>query len=72
MPLDEFTNRRVPVSTRKIRDIRRLVVKASGAIHSNAGIHREDKKMVLGVLAAARKELDSILQLEMFTPDQFE
>jgi hypothetical protein len=69
---DPFSDRKVPVSTRKIRAIRQLAEKASRLIHSNAAIHREDKKMVLGVLAQAKKQLNSILQLEMFSPDQLE
>lgn len=72
MPLSDFTDRKIPVSTRRLREIRRLAEKASKAIHSNAAIHREDKRMVLGVLAAAKKLIDETLQLELFSPDQLE
>jgi hypothetical protein len=65
-------NRRVKVNTRTIRKIRWLVEQASRGVHSNGVMHREDKKMILGKLAACKKELDTILQLEMFPQHQLE
>jgi len=70
--LSEFTDKKIPISTRKLRAIRNLAEKAGRAIHSNAAIHREDKKMILGVLAAAKKMIDEVLQLDLFSPDQLE
>ena len=72
MSLSEFTDKKIPISTRKLRAIRNLAEKAGRAIHSNAAIHREDKKMILGVLAAAKKMIDEVLQLDLFSPDQLE
>jgi hypothetical protein len=72
MPLAEFSDKKIPISTRRLREIRRLAEKAGKAVHSNAAIHREDKKMILGVLAAAKKMIDEVLQLELFSPDQLE
>lgn len=68
--VSEFGDKRVQVSTQTIRRVRFLVEKASRAIHSNASIHREDKKMMLGILKAAKEDLDSILQLDMFSQAQ--
>jgi hypothetical protein len=65
-PGDGLTSRKVRVDTRQIRKIRWLVEHASKAVHSDGRMHVGDKKMVLGKLAGAKKELDSILQLEMF------
>lgn len=69
---DQFSDRKVPVSTRRVRNLRLLVEKASRKIHSDVRINVDDKKQVLGMLAAAKKELDMILQLEMFSPGQLE
>lgn len=68
MPSDiaDLSTRNVRVSTRDIRAIRFLVEKASKKIHSDGRISREDKTMILGTLAGAKKRLDKILQLEMF------
>lgn len=67
---DGLTSRLVRVDTRKIRQIRWLVELASKAVHSDGRMHVGDKKMILGKLAGAKKELDIILQLEMFPQHQ--
>lgn len=64
--LDGLTSRLVRVDTRRIRQIRYLVERASKAVHSDGRMHAGDKKMILGKLAGAKKELDGILQLEIF------
>lgn len=70
--LDGLTSRMVRVDTRTVRKIRWLVEQASRGVHSNGVINREDKRMILGKLAACKKELDKVLQLEMFPQHQLE
>lgn len=59
-------------STDKINKIRWLAEKASRAVHSNGHMITADKKQVLGLLSALKKECDSLLQLSMFSPEQLE
>lgn len=68
----QFGDRKVKVSTRQIREIRRLVEAAGAKIHSDVRLHREDKEMILGILKRAKGLIDPILQLEMFSPSQLE
>ena len=65
-------DRKLPVSTRALRNIRYLVEKASRGVHSEARMVRADKLPILKALAGAKAELDKILQLDMFSPDQLE
>lgn len=59
-------------STQKIRKIAFLAEKASRAVHSNAHMSTPDKKQVLGTLAGIKRECESLLQLELLTPEQRE
>lgn len=59
-------------STKKIRNIAFLAEKASRAVHSNAHMATPDKRQVLGTLAQIKRECESLLQLELLTPDQRE
>lgn len=70
--LDGLTSRLVRVDTRKLRKVRWLVEQASKAVHSDGRMHVGDKKMVLGKLAGVKRELDGILQLEMFPQSALE
>jgi hypothetical protein len=65
-------SKKIRVNTRDVRRIRFLVEKASRGIHSDGRMLREDKKMLLGLLAVVKKDLDSWLQLELFSQDQLE
>lgn len=67
-----LSSKRIRVETRAVRRLRFLVEKAGKAIHSDGRMHREDKKMILGLLSVVKKDFDSWLQLEMFSQDQLE
>ena len=65
-------SKKIRVETRQVRRIRFLVEKVSRGIHSDGRLHREDKKMMLGLLKLVKNDLDEWLQLEMFSQDQLE
>jgi hypothetical protein len=64
--------RKLPVSVVDLRDIRYYVEKASRAIHGCASLRREHKVPILTELAKAKRTLDRLLQLQLFTDEQLE
>jgi hypothetical protein len=67
-----LSSKKIRVDTRQVRRLRFLVEKASRGIHSDGRMHREDKKMILGLLAVVKRDMDAWLQLEMFPQEQLE
>lgn len=65
-------SKRVPITTVQLRRIRWFVEKASRGVHSNARMANDEKRAVLALLANAKKELDTVLQLELFSEDQLD
>ena len=67
-----LSSKKIRVETRAVRRLRFLVEKASKAVHSDGRMHREDKRMILGLLKVVKEDFDKWLQLEMFSQDQLE
>jgi len=64
--------KRVPVTTTQLRRIRWMVEKASRGVHSNARMANDERRAILGFLAVAKRELDTCLQLELFSESQLD